>query len=205
MSKSPTPSPLPTPGRPRNPRATRAILRAALELAAESGFDALTIEGIAARAGVAKTTVYRRWPGVWPILADAVLADVDQYAPLRERGTARESLHEAMRQAARYFTSKRGRVLRALIGRAQLDDALHRALIEQWLQARRAITRGYVQRGIELNEIRADVDPDLVIDVLFGPLYHHLLLPYHESRRATLPEAYLDALIDVVFAGLAPR
>lgn len=167
----------------------------------ESGFEALTVEGVAARAGVGKTTIYRRWRNVWSIVADAILADVDQTAPLQQGATARESLHASMRLAARYFRSRHGQVLRALIGRAQMDETLHKALIEQWLLARREITREIVRRGMASGELRPNLDVDIVLDALYGPLYHRLLLPYTDARDA-LSDAYVDALVNTVFGGL---
>ena len=71
-------------GRPRNEKATRDVLNAAMDLGMELGFDALTVEGVAARTGVGKATIYRRWRNVWAIIADAVLADADQIAPLQQ-------------------------------------------------------------------------------------------------------------------------
>jgi len=192
------------PGRPRNAAVTRQILAAAMEMAGEAGFDTLTMEGVAARAGVGKTTIYRRWPSVWAILADAVLADVDQVAPLQQTGSAREALRAAMRLAARYFSSPQGSMLAALIGRSQWDDVLRKALIDRWLLARRRITREIVSRGIANGELRANLEPDTVLDALFGPLYHHLLLPY-AGRAEKLTEAYVDSVVELVFGGLEPK
>src|SRR5205807_6861666 len=90
-------------GRPRDLRTTRSILKAAIELGVELGFDGLTVEGVAARAGVGKSTIYRRWPDVWSIVADGVFADVARIAPVQERATARESFRASMRLVARSF------------------------------------------------------------------------------------------------------
>jgi len=188
-------------GRPRAARATRDILKTALELGMKSGFDSLTVEGIAAGAGVGKATIYRRWPNAWAIVADAVLADVDQVAPLQQRATARESLDASMRLAARSFRGRQGKILRALIGRAQIDPALLDALIQRWLLSRRQISREIVRRGIASGELRAGLDPDIVLDALYGPLYHHLLLPY-DPDKARLSDGYISSLIDTVFGGL---
>src|SRR5579859_5183105 len=111
-------------GRPRNEKATRDVLKAAMDLGMELGFDALTVEGVAARTGVGKATIYRRWRNVWSIVADAVLADIDHIAPLQPVATACESLHASMILAARYFRGQSGKILRALIGRAQMDETL---------------------------------------------------------------------------------
>src|SRR5579862_6914976 len=125
-----------TVGRPRDARTTQSILKAALELGVELGFDGFTVEGIAARAGVGKSTIYRRWPDAWSIVADAVFADAARIAPVLERATARESIRASMRLVARSFRGQFGEILRPLIGRAQVDKSLRLALAEHWLSAR---------------------------------------------------------------------
>src|ERR1700722_11522625 len=111
-------------GRPRDARTTQSILKAALELGMEAGFDGLTVEGVAARAGVGKSTIYRRWPDVWSILVDAVFADAAQIAPVLKRATARESFQASMRLIARSFRGRLGVILRPIIGRAQVDKTV---------------------------------------------------------------------------------
>jgi AcrR family transcriptional regulator len=191
-------------GRPRDARTTQHILKAALDLGMESGFDALTVEGVAARAGVGKATIYRRWPNVWAIVADAVFADVARIAPIEQRATARASFRASMRLVARSFRGRQGEILRPLIGRAQIDETLRAALIDQWLLARRQISREIVRRGMASGELRPGLDPDIVLDALYGPLYHRLLLPY-DGDRVDLSDTYIDALIDIVFSGLERR
>jgi AcrR family transcriptional regulator len=189
-----------TPGRPRDARTTQSILKAAIDLGRELGFDGLTMEGIAARAGVGKSTIYRRWPDAWSIVADAVFADVARIAPIQERATARESFRASMRLVARSFRGHYGQILRPLIGRAQVDKRLRQALAKHWLSARREISRKIVRRGIASGELRAGLEPDIVLDALYGPLYHRLLLPY-DGDAVHLSDAYIDALIDSVFGG----
>ena len=75
-------------GRPRDESATDRILNSALELAEEGGFDSLSLEGVAELAGVGKTTIYRRWPNVWAVVVDAVLAEVTRVSPVVERENA---------------------------------------------------------------------------------------------------------------------
>src|SRR5918999_1434781 len=117
-------------GRPRDEAATASIMRAALELANEAGFDALSVEGVAARAGVGKTTIYRRWANVWAVVMDAVLADVTRAAPIEEHATARASFRASMRSLAKAYRGKAGKLLRPLIGRAQVDADLRQAVQE---------------------------------------------------------------------------
>lgn len=188
-------------GRPRDARCTEKVLHAALELGAETGFEGLTVEGVAARAGVGKTTIYRRWPNVWAIVVDALLDQAAHLAPVLQRSTARESFAASMRLVAKIFRGKHGRVLRAVIGRAQVDPALRKEIGEHWLNARRQLSRELIRKGIASGELRADLDPDTVLDALYGALYHRLLLPY-DGDEVRLPDSYIDALVDTVFGGL---
>ena len=187
------------PGRPRNPEATASILRVALELGEELGFDGLTVEGIAARAGVAKTTIYRRWPNAWAIVMDAFLAEVTRTAPLQERATARESFAASMRLLARAYRGRQGKILRPLLGRAQVDANLREAVRKRWVEPRRQVAREIIRRGIESGDLRAGLDTDVVLDALYGPFYHRLLAPYDDSA---ISDAYVDLLVDTVFRGL---
>lgn len=176
------------------------ILRAALQLGAEMGFDALTVERLAQSTGVAKTTIYRRWPNISTVVMDAFLAEVDRAAPIVERGSARESLAASLRSLARLYRSSHGQILRILIGRAQVDDELRGAVIARWVEPRRARARSIVRHGIDSSELRDGLDPDVVLDLLYGPIYHRLLVPYEHDD---LSETYIDALLDAVFTGVA--
>lgn len=186
-------------GRPRDTKATALILRTALELGEETGFDGLTVEGIALRAGVAKTTIYRRWPNVWGIVMDAFLAEITRAAPIQERPTARASFTASMRLLGRSYRGRQGKLVRLLLGRAQMDEKLRNAVQSRWVEPRREIARKIVLRGIESGELRAGLDPDIVLDALYGPFYHRLLVPYCDSP---ISDAYIDRLIDSVFNGL---
>jgi AcrR family transcriptional regulator len=128
-------------GRPRDAQTTRRILDAALELGLELGFNGLTVEGVAERAAVGKTTIYRRWPDIWSVVVDAVLDEVMRIAPVQQLETARESFRVSMRLVAKSFRGHQGEILRPLIGRAQIDGTLRRALADRWLLARRKISR----------------------------------------------------------------
>ncbi|OBB82496.1 TetR family transcriptional regulator [Mycobacterium colombiense] len=184
----------------RSAETTAMILRAALELGTEMGFDALTVERLAQSTGVAKTTIYRRWPNISTVVMDAFLAEVDRAAPIVERGTARESLAASLKALARLYRSPHGQILRILIGRAQIDDELRGAVITRWVEPRRARARSVVRHGIDSSELRDGLDPDIVLDLLYGPIYHRLLVPY---EHGDLSGTYIDALLDAVFTGLA--
>jgi AcrR family transcriptional regulator len=178
---------------------TAAILRAALELGEELGFEDLTVEGIAARSGIAKTTIYRRWPNVGAIVMDAFLADVTRLAPIQTRATARESFTASMRLLARAYRGRLGKLLRPLLGKAQADENLREAVRTRWVEPRRQVARDIVCRGVQSGELRAGLDPDVVLDALYGPFYHRLLVPY---KNGVISDAFIDALVDTVFGGL---
>jgi len=185
--------------RPRGADATASILRAALELGEKAGFDALTVEGIADRTGVAKTTIYRRWPNVSAIVMDAFLSEVTRAAPIREKTTARESFATSMKLLVRAYRGQQGRIMRPLLGRAQVDDRLREAVKTRWVEPRRQIAREIIRRGMANGELRPGLDPDVVLDALYGPIYHRLLVPYGD---AGISNAYVDEVIDTVFGGL---
>jgi AcrR family transcriptional regulator len=180
---------------------TALILRTALELGMEVGFDALTVERLAERTGVAKTTIYRRWPNISTVVMDAFLAEVERAAPIVELPTARESLTVSMKSLARLYRGPYGNTLRVLIGRAQIDPELRHAVMTRWVEPRRAVARSIIRRGILGQEIRGELDPDVILDALYGPIYHRLLVPYENIE---LSDSYIDELLGAVFMGVAP-
>lgn len=189
-----------TGGRPRSEQATRSVLKAVLSLGEEMGFGNITVEGIAAQTGVAKTTIYRRWPNVSSIVVDALLAEMTLTAPLEVRSTARENLTWAMLKLARAFRGRQGKILRELICRSQNDEALQDAIRSRLFAPRRSASEAIIMKGIEQGELRADVDVDVMLDALFGPIYYRLLVPHH---RRSISDGYVTVLVDTVFAGIA--
>ena len=185
--------------RPRGAGATASILSAALALGEEVGFEALTMEGIADRTGVAKTTLYRRWPNVSALVMDAFLSEVMRAAPIRDKATARESFAASMKLLARAYRGQQGKIMKPLLGRAQVDERLRDAVKTRWVEPRRQIAREIVRRGIANGELRAGLDPDVVLDALYGAIYHRLLVPYND---AGISDSYIDAVVDTVFGGL---
>lgn len=188
-----------TGGRPRSPAVTGSILRAARELVEEQNFDNLTAEAVAARAGVGKAAIYRRWPNVWAVVVDAFLDDVSNVAPITERSTARESFRASMKSLAKAYRNRTGRLLCAVVGRAQTDQELREAVRSRWVEPRRQVARQLVRQGMASGELRADLDVDVVLDMLYGPIYHRLLVPY---GNAAISDRFIDRVVDQVFDGL---
>jgi len=130
---------------------------------------------------------------------DSFLAEVTRLAPIQTRASARESLTASMRLLARAYRGRLGKILRPLLGRAQSDENLREAVRTRWVEPRRQVAREIVRKGIESGELRAGLDPDVVLDALYGPFYHRLLVPYNNG---VISDAFIDALVDTVFGGL---
>ncbi len=136
-------------GRPRSPRIQQAILNAAVELVLEIGFKSLTIDAIAAKAGVGRMTIYRRWPNKAAIVMEAFVARVDPGTLFLSAKSYAESIRLQMRTMAKAFRGKDGALIRALLAEAQFDPELATALRERWTMPRRRMAIAYFEEGKE--------------------------------------------------------
>jgi AcrR family transcriptional regulator len=183
----------------RSDRAREAVLEAADGLLVEKGYAGVTMEGIAARAGVAKQTIYRWWPSKFEVLMDTFLDDAGSQLAIPDTGTTTEDLRQHLHRLADFLTeADAGQVMLALIGQAQHDRAVAAVFRQRYLDDRRALDRTILERGVARGDVRADVDLDLVIDVLYGPVYHRVLL-----SGLPVNGEFIDALVGHVFAPLA--
>ena len=190
------------PARPRGAKATALILRSTLELIDKIGMEALTVEKLSAHSEIAKTTMYRRWPNISAIVLDAFLAEVTKDAPIVEKATVRETFSVAMKLLVRTYCGRHGLTLRTLIGRAQTDESLRHAVENRWVEPRRQSARDILMGGMRRGELKPDVDPDIILDALYGAIYHRLLLPYKQS---VLSADFVDLLIEMIFNGIESR
>jgi AcrR family transcriptional regulator len=176
-----------------------AIIDATRELLAEGGVHGLTVEGVAARAGVAKTTIYRRWRSK-DELALAVLIDmVEQVVSVPELGDTRAELIAFVDGAVKILgTTLMGRVMQGLVSDLAADPELARAFRERVVAARVAEVRRLVARGIERGDLRRDADLELVHELLFGPVYYRLLL-----SGAPLEDGLAERVVDAVLPAFA--
>jgi AcrR family transcriptional regulator len=184
-------------GRPRNPKIQQAILKAAADLVLESGFRALSMDAIAGRAGVGRMTIYRRWPNKAAIIMDAFVARVDPNTLFLPVATYLDSIRLQMRAMAKLFRGKDGALIRALLAEAQFDAELASALRERWTLPRRSMAIAYFEDGIKKGFLRADVDPNAMIDVLYAPIYYRL-----QMGTGSLSDAYIDEIFDHAIRGL---
>jgi len=185
-------------GRPRSEEADRAILAAAADLLAERGLSGMSIEEVAARAGVGKATIYRRWTSRGTLALDAFLAEFQSQQPLPDTGSLHDDLLAALRSWIRSVTrTSAGPVLAGLIAEAQLDPGVATAWRERVVEQLRAQHKIMLDRAVARGEISAKTDYDVVLDLMFGAAYHRLL---HGHRPLT--DQFARSVVDMIMAGL---
>jgi len=185
-------------GRPRSEEADRAILAAAADLLAERGLTGMSIEEVAARAGVGKATIYRRWTSRGTLALDAFLAEFQSQQPLPDTGSLHDDLLAALRSWIRSVTrTSAGPVLAGLIAEAQLDPGVATAWRERVVEHLRAQHKIMLDRAVARGEISAKTDYDVVLDLMFGAAYHRLL---HGHRPLT--DQFARRVVDLIMAGL---
>jgi AcrR family transcriptional regulator len=179
----------------RSERVEAAILAATRELLAQGGVRELTVEGVAARSGVAKTTIYRRWRSK-DELALAVLIDMVQtVAPVAARGDTRAELVALVQGAVRVLgKTLMGSIMQGLVPELATGSELALSFRDRVIGLRRAEVERVVLRGIERGELRADIDIGLTHELLFGAVYYRLLLSGAPMDRK-LGERIVDALL----------
>jgi AcrR family transcriptional regulator len=188
----------PRPGRPRSEQARVAVLRATSELIREVGLRAMTTEEIAARSGSSKATIYKWWPNKYAVAVEAFLSEMLTESPDPDTGSAVEDLRVALRGLIRFYASTSGRVFAQLVGEAQFDPVIARELRDRLVGSRRQLVRAIFERGVARGELRAEVDPEAAIDLVFGPAMYRLV-----AGHAPLDDAAADAIVDAALRGLA--
>jgi AcrR family transcriptional regulator len=193
--------------RPRQARTERVrdqVLSAAGELMLEGGLAKTTMEAIAARAGVSKRTLYKYWPSRGAVALEGFMRSAATSWDLPETppdGTATEQLEALVLAAAVLFTrTPAGPLLRSLVADAQSQEEIATALRDQWLRPRRVIAADLIRQGMASGEFRAGLDVELVLDLLFGPVYYRLILG-HEPLDAAFARGTVRYLVE----GLASR
>ena len=181
-------------GRPA--RASARILEATLELLTEEGYGGLTMEGVAARAGVGKATLYRHWGCLPPLVLDAIGTTMS--APVApDTGSLRGdlvALLDALRR--RLADDQLGRLVRALVDAAERDPQMA-AVVERFTTERRSALRAVLRRAKDRGEVPADADVEVVIDLLAGPVFYRRLVTRKPVTRSTI-----EVIVDLVLRGL---
>ena len=187
-------------GRPRDARADRAILDATRELIAERGIYEFRTEDVAARAGVGKGAIYRRYRSKDELVTAAIAALVSEEIAIPDTGSTRADLLVLMREAVDlYRGALAGRLMPNLIGAMAQKPALARSVREGFLAGRRAVLAEVLRRGVERGELRRDLDRELALDVLGGPLFYRLLV-----TGGPIDEQLAEGVADLIVRGFAP-
>ena len=186
-------------GRPRSEKARSAILDAATELLLEQGLEAVSMDEVAQRAGVSKATIYRWWPSKQTLALDALYYEWDTARPeLPDTGSLRADLLALLRPWIRRVRARPyGRVVAELVAEAQTDQEFASIYRARFVAPRREPAGELLRRAIDRSEIPSDINVDLALDLVYGPLYHRLL-----HGHAPLDERFLHDLVDTVLAGL---
>jgi AcrR family transcriptional regulator len=192
----------PDPSR-RSERSRRAILTAATDLVREVGYRKLTIEAIAARAGVGKQTIYRWWPSKGAVVLDGFLAAVNENPDdlsLPDTGDVAADVRMVVRAiVAELADPALSGTTRALMSEMQDDLEFADMVRERLLGPQLAAIADRLRAAQHAGQLRADLDLSVAVELLVGPLYHRWLL-----RTAPLTEAYADAVTDLALRALAP-
>jgi AcrR family transcriptional regulator len=188
-----------SPGRPRSEQARLAILRSTLKILGKHGFLDLTIEDVAAHAGVGKATVYRWWPNKAALIADAFAGSTTRALHFPDTGSVYSDMSQQMRQLVKIFRSRRGRIVSAILAAGQSDRDLIAAFRERFMKPRRQEAYATLRRGIARGELRKDVDLDLLLDSLYGPIYMRFLI-----RHDKMTPDFIDRLCQLVLGGAKP-
>jgi AcrR family transcriptional regulator len=185
-------------GRPRSQEARLAVLATAGALLEEGGLPLVTIEAVSARSGVSKPTIYRYWPNRLAVAIDAFAARMASEVPLADLGDARSDLTEQVRRVAAFYATHAGTVLAQLLGATANDPAATQQLRDRFLAGRWAETTVMWRRAVARGEVRADIAPEVAIDVLFSPIVYRLLVghaPIDPESAATIADAVLGGLL----------
>lgn len=157
-----------------------------------------TIEAVAARAGAGKTTIYRWWPSKGALAMAGFLSETAPKISYSDSHSALTALTNQLRRVVSVYGGASGRVLAAIIAEGQRDPATIAAFIDGYAKPRRAEAKKILLKGIERGELRPDIDLDVALDALYGPIYYRMLVPI-----GPLNERWVKALAAHVFEGLS--
>lgn len=187
-------------GRPRSPRADRAIIDATLDAFAESGVEGLCIEKVAAKAGVGKATIYRRWPGKEDLLLDAISA-MRWPLPKPKGESVRDDLAALVDAIGKETADpRRARQFALLLGEGSAYPRLLERYVEMVVEPRRDVVRSVLKRGVATGELREETNVEAAVDMLTGAV-----LARPRTGRDRADRGYARRVVDELLTGLASR
>ena len=187
-------------GRPRNAETEKAILAASYELLLENGFGAVTVEKIAERAKVSKATIYKWWPNKAAVVMDGFLSAAMSRLPVPDTGSIINDIVIQVTNLARFLTSREGKVINELIAEGQFDLKLAEEYRARYFNPRRLDSRCILERGVHRGELKKDLDIELSMDLIYGPLFYRLLVTGEK-----IDEPFIEVLINYAFEGIKSK
>ncbi|MDF9451352.1 TetR/AcrR family transcriptional regulator [Bacillus toyonensis] len=184
-------------GRPRNIETQKAILSASYELLLESGFKAVTVDKIADRAKVSKATIYKWWPNKAAVVMDGFLSAAAERLPVPDTGSALTDILTHATSLASFLISREGTIITELVGEGQFDSKLAEEYRARYFQPRRLQAKQLLEKGIKRGELKENLDVDLSIDLIYGPIFYRLLVTGEK-----LDESYVHDLVINAFEGI---
>ncbi|MEA5092786.1 putative HTH-type transcriptional regulator [bioreactor metagenome] len=184
-------------GRPRNVATEKAILEASYDLLLEYGFGKVTVEKIAERAKVSKATIYKWWPNKAAVVMDGFLSATMSRLPTPDTGSVIKDIVIQASNLANFLTTTEGKVITELIGEGQFDCKLAEAYRLRYFNPRRLDSRRILEKGMQRGELKKDLDLELCIDLIYGPLFYRLLV-----TNEKIDEDIIKALVKYAFAGI---
>lgn len=184
-------------GRPQGDEVKVAILKAANELLEEQGYSGFTIEAVAARAGAARSTIYRWWPNRGALAMAGFLSETAPKIAYKWTKSPTSDIKQQMTAVAEVYGGKVGRTISAIVAQGQGDPDTLKALLDGYVRPRRDEAKVVLMRGIECGELRKDIDLEVVVDALYGPIWYRILVPH-----APISAKWAAKLADQVFRGL---
>jgi AcrR family transcriptional regulator len=166
----------------------------------EGGITALTIEGIAARAAVGKPTIYREWPNAHAVAMAALMSADAAATKIASSPSAVTELQRQLRAVAGVFASRIGRQAAIMIASAAGETELSKSFRNHFILARRAEGRDIIGRGIAQREIRAGIDIEVLLDMIYGPIFYRLLMGH-----GALDAEFTDAVVAHAMQGISAR
>jgi len=189
---SQAPSP-PSRGRPRDPRTRAAILAAARALLERGGLTAVTIEAIAAKAGVSRPTIYRYWPNAPAVAMAAFLEASGEPGAGKISRSPLAALRAQLHAVAEAFAAPAGRSVAAMVAAAQSETELAKAFRNEFIARNRDAARLMLERCVAERLVVPPADIELALDLVFGPLFYRLLMGH-----APITRGFVDQLLDAV-------
>ncbi|WP_025088658.1 TetR/AcrR family transcriptional regulator [Mycobacteroides abscessus] len=174
------------------------VLQAAGELLFTEGMGGFTIDKVAALSGASKMTIYKWWPSKGALALDGYFSKVEPDLNFPDSGEIERDLRAQMRAFLGVIRdTAAGAIIGELIGQAQVDPELKAAFLQRYSGPRRALAVAAIRRAQERGQLRANVDPEVMVDQLWGACYHRLLVP-----DQPLTAGFVDALLDNLFKGI---